>query len=599
MEYVEGTDLARLVGKQGPLPVAQACDYIRQAAHGLQHAHERGLVHRDIKPANLLIADCGLRIADSSGQSAIRNQQSAIVKVLDLGLARLRRPAPEGAEAGKPPDDGVTSPLTVIGAVMMGTPDYLAPEQALNFHEADIRADIYSLGCSFYFVLTGAAPFAAFSMPQKLLQHQQAEPPDVRQGRPDVPVEVVEILGRMLAKRPEQRYQHPSEVAAALTAVLASLPGEGGGIRAAVRRSRLAVSRTVRAVRKWRGLIGAAVALLVVIATAAAVPFLLMDRFRRAEGPTVTDETPGTNPEPPGRAITEERVWTVGAPVTSAAVSRDHVIAAATGDSVRLWDAVARAELRPPLAHPKKVNAVAFSPNGKILATGCDDHLVRLWSLKAEAPTELRGQTVAVTSLAFSPDGKTLASGGDDRTLVIWDLDKRKLVSRLHAKAGRKLKISSVVFDPEGKVLACCDPGVIWLWSWRNRELLRSVGNLTGASVVRFTPDGLKLAAGSAERVKMMQVPSLKAIPARNKSDTGFRALAFSPDGLRLASGGPDGVVRFWDVVSFQPLTHWKAHDATIIEITYSADRTYLMTASEDGTVKLWLPGKHGRTPAP
>jgi eukaryotic-like serine/threonine-protein kinase len=142
MEYVEGTDLARLVKQSGPLPVMQACAYLRQAALGLQHAHERGLVHRDIKPHNLILS-----------------LREGRIKVADLGLARLPRAANEEATAalGAAKTGGS---LTPAGAVVMGTLDYLAPEQALDFHQADIRADIYSLGCTLWYLLIGAPPFA-------------------------------------------------------------------------------------------------------------------------------------------------------------------------------------------------------------------------------------------------------------------------------------------------------------------------------------------------------------------------------------------------------------------------------------------------------
>src|SRR5262249_37439545 len=132
MEYVEGVDLAALVKSRGPLPVTQACDFVRQASLGLQHAHERGLVHRDVKPSNLLLA-----------------AGSGVVKVLDLGLARVERLAEEGE---------TSSYLTREGD-MMGTPDFIAPEQALDPHKADIRADIYSLGCTLYYLLAGHPTF--------------------------------------------------------------------------------------------------------------------------------------------------------------------------------------------------------------------------------------------------------------------------------------------------------------------------------------------------------------------------------------------------------------------------------------------------------
>jgi serine/threonine protein kinase len=183
MEYVEGVSLARLVRERGPLPVAEACAYVRQAALGLQHAHERGLVHRDVKPDNLI------RCADGT------------VKVLDFGLAALT------AERGA----GLTEEN-----VVMGTPDYMAPEQAEDSRSADIRADLYSLGCTLYYLLTGKAPYPAPTPLLKVLAHREQPVPSVREARPDVPRELAAVVGRLLAKRPEDRYQTPGEVAAAL-----------------------------------------------------------------------------------------------------------------------------------------------------------------------------------------------------------------------------------------------------------------------------------------------------------------------------------------------------------------------------------------------
>jgi serine/threonine-protein kinase len=189
MEYVEGIDLARLVKQFGPLPIHRACDYIRQAARGLQHAHERGMVHRDVKPSNLM-----LRLEDS------------VVKVLDLGLARLLLPSEAGERS---------STLTQEG-VIMGTPDYMAPEQTLDAHKADIRSDIYSLGCTLYYLLTGRLPFPGRNLAEKLLKHQVMEPRPVAELRPEVPPDLSAVLGQMLAKRPEDRYQTAALVAAAL-----------------------------------------------------------------------------------------------------------------------------------------------------------------------------------------------------------------------------------------------------------------------------------------------------------------------------------------------------------------------------------------------
>ncbi len=198
MEFVEGTDLTKVLQRSGPLPVAQVCEYVRQAAVGLQHAHERGLVHRDVKPANLLLAARG-----------------NVVKLLDLGLARLAE-VEEGGESG--------STVTVEG-VIMGTPDYLAPEQSRNSHTADIRSDLYSLGCTFYHLLTGETPYGKGSPAERVLRHHLDTPVPVEERRPEVLPAVAAVVRKLMARRPEDRYQTPAELAAALEAILAGGPG--------------------------------------------------------------------------------------------------------------------------------------------------------------------------------------------------------------------------------------------------------------------------------------------------------------------------------------------------------------------------------------
>jgi serine/threonine protein kinase len=185
MEYVDGPSLRDLVKHSGPLDVPRACHYVRQAALGLQHAHEAGLVHRDIKPANILVSSAG------------------VVKVLDMGLARFEREV---------------APLTqkLSPGVVLGTIDYLAPEQAIDSH-VDIRADVYGLGATFYFLLTGEPPFAGGTVEQTLVWHTTPHAPrPVNALRPDVPVAVAAIVAKMLAKDAGDRYQAPVEVAQAL-----------------------------------------------------------------------------------------------------------------------------------------------------------------------------------------------------------------------------------------------------------------------------------------------------------------------------------------------------------------------------------------------
>jgi serine/threonine protein kinase len=191
MEFVDGPNLEQLVRRHGPLPVGMACEIIRQVAEGLQHAHARGMIHRDIKPANLLL------------QTA-KTTQSFLVKILDFGLARLNDPGVQDT----------TGTIETQENVVMGTPDFLSPEQARDLHEADIRSDLYSLGCTFFFLLTGKVPFPGGPTLSKLIRHASKEPLPISELRQGVPSEVVAIVKQLMAKDPAARCQTPQELAA-------------------------------------------------------------------------------------------------------------------------------------------------------------------------------------------------------------------------------------------------------------------------------------------------------------------------------------------------------------------------------------------------
>jgi serine/threonine-protein kinase len=190
MEYVDGCDLATDVAQKGPLSLADAVDCVVQAARGLAYAHDNGIVHRDVKPANLLRA------------------KSGVVKVADLGLAHL----------GNPSLTGETSSLTLAGSIL-GTPDYIAPEQALDSANVDHLVDIYSLGCTLFFLLTGRPMYSAGSLMTLLLKHRDAPLPSLADIRADVPSELEEIFRRMAAKTPEERYRTMADVVTALERV--------------------------------------------------------------------------------------------------------------------------------------------------------------------------------------------------------------------------------------------------------------------------------------------------------------------------------------------------------------------------------------------
>jgi hypothetical protein len=271
MEYVDGTSLDRVVARQGPASVRQACDWVRQASLGLQHALEQGTVHRDLKPHNLLLTP------------------ASKVKVGDFGLARFFR------ESAPP---GYSTPSEAI----VGTPDYLAPEQARDPHAADVRADVYSLGCTLYHLLSGHPPFPGGTVLQKLLAHQEGLPRALSDLRPDMPPGLQAVIARMLEKDPARRPATPGEVAQNL-APFAS--GESG-ILAAPTLAEPTPLRRRSARWRWGA---AAVAILLTVGAL----FLVRRRSGDAESPSsiphvdratdVRQRTAGIPREVRGRAV--------------------------------------------------------------------------------------------------------------------------------------------------------------------------------------------------------------------------------------------------------------------------------------------------------
>jgi hypothetical protein len=200
MEYVAGMDLASLVRRDGPLPVDRAIDCVLQAARGLEYAHAQGVIHRDIKPGNLLLGDTG------------------VVKILDMGLARF-----EDSPLHAPPDE-----ITRHGAVL-GTVDYMAPEQAEAMKQADARSDIYSLGCTLFFLLTGRTLFEGETVIKKIVAHRDQPPPLLADHRPDVPPSLEGIFQRMVAKKKYERFQSMTALIFALDSCAAARTGGKSG----------------------------------------------------------------------------------------------------------------------------------------------------------------------------------------------------------------------------------------------------------------------------------------------------------------------------------------------------------------------------------
>ena len=341
MEHVDGASLQEIIKRAGPMSPLRAAHYMRQAAAGLQHAHETAaLVHRDIKPGNVLV------------------DRNGIVKILDMGLARLT--LDEEDILTKKYDENV-----------LGTADYLAPEQALDSHSVDIRADIYSLGATFYFTLTGRTPFAEGTVAQKLIWHQTRQPKAIRSIRPEVPEELVAVLEKMMAKDPAHRYQTPQAVVDALQpwtqsqippppeiempqlslAAMGAAPGEQNITTGARNPAPGELSPAPR--KQWQ-VANQASSTALPILTASATPTMIPSRSPATSAPTVVPAVPPPLPKPP--AVVPEVRPAVAAPPRSAA-----------GNSSRS-NAPPVVVPRKPAAAPKANGAQETAPLNKLVA---------------------------------------------------------------------------------------------------------------------------------------------------------------------------------------------------------------------------------------
>jgi WD40 repeat protein len=580
MEYVEGVSLARLGAEKGPLPVQQACEYVRQAALGLQHAHERGMVHRDIKPHNLMLTPDG------------------VVKVLDFGLARFALestsvgPVPPPEPAGTPgPRPEAAAWLTQDGLVM-GTPDFIAPEQATNAHTADIRADIYSLGCTLYYLLAGQVPFPDQTVVDKLLAHASRPPRPLAEVRRDVPAGLVRVVERMTAKDPAKRYQTPAEVAAALAPF----------------------ARTGGPARRWRwvavgaGLLVAA-GLLAYLLGPAAVRLTLNRGQLAIDTEEPAAEVLVLQGGRPVHALDlrSERSTDLPAGEYQLRFTGDRPDLRLTPDTVvltRTGRQIAQVRPVPGFAgevlrcagHTGRVFAVAFTPDGRraLSAGGGGDNTVRVWDLATGREIgQFRGHTDGVRNLVVLPDGSHAVSASWDHTLRLWDIGTGAEVRRFEGHTEKASGLAA--WGPY--LLSGGMDGTVRLWEIATgKEVRRFEGHPGGVHAVAFSPDGRYALSGDSYRerggvqdltsadcsVRLWEVATGREVRRFTGHKSFIHSVAFSPDGRRALSGSLDLCACLWDVSTGEELRRFPGHT-----LCFSSDGRRALADYADGSLRL------------
>jgi serine/threonine protein kinase len=584
MDFVDGESAAdRLKRKAKPggsgLTEIEACEICLGAAAGLAAAHRKGIVHRDVKPDNILI--------DADGH----------IVVADLGLAK--------AFAKSDGTDARTMGLSV-SMQAIGTPYYMSPEQSKSARDVDPRSDVWSLGVTLYRLLCGLFPWYDSDYVELVSLIRKEPVPDLRALGVTVSEDACAIIGRALAKPPDERYADASAMQTELKRHVNRISEGVSGLLAdpeAVGAKELAVEATPPR-SDTLTLIGRKVlggeSLPFMQPTGSNTPYALASQAR----PPAEAPAPAAPVAPPaaggGIPVVGEEALKLkcSGRVASLAYSPSGGLLAAGCDDSRVYvwrpaDGSLVSTLKPSAGG---VWSVCFSGDSRRLAVGCEQRIAIVYDTDGwdEAVRLDEGHRGSVASIAFSPDRIHLASGGSDRAAILWD---GQFGLALKTLLGHEMPVWSVAFSPDGRTLAVgSEDSTVSFWGVPTGEKTAVIDTgLDAILSLSYSADGTMLATGRGGRdgsgkgsVVIWDVDTGEALNTIWGHESSVRSVAFSPDGNRIATGSSDSTVALWDVASGEKLHTYSGHESWVRSVTFSPDGACITSGGSDKTVRVW-----------